>query len=558
MIPIELEESKKEFPDSVGSVEDLCHVPTQYLNEDDSKRPLKLTDEDGTIYKYALNPMFYSSIFILVIEAMERFSYYGLATTETAYLSGVYSPSWNPGVTSAEAAAMTSLTLAISFSSPFLGSILSDGFIGEFWTIILGAGALFVPGILLTALSTVPGLLGETFNMSALRAGLLILAPLGTGLIKATVSVLGGKQFHPVLQSAKLESFYINFWMTVNVGAVLGGILIPLLAQINVTVAYSIPAVTMTIGVVIFASGYRRYVQMKPNKAALYEMISIIGAAVACPRVGFNKSKESNGGKHSDSSVDGVKRLLRVIPISGLQIPSTTVYILTWSVLVLQGTNMNNEGMIDASMMTNVAALMVLVSGFLLGQFLYPALAKRGIHLGTARRFALGAFFVALSAVSGLIIDMTMRSVYESTEEKISVLWQLFPYACFGIAEVFTVSTALEATFVVGPKAQKGLAAATNIFMVLGVPGFIAMALDKVTAKWFADSSGGIAAYVDSRVENIWYMAIGIAVFGIILNSLPPVCRWVNWVVEDARLAHSRPEAGSVAVSLAGDSSESS
>jgi POT family proton-dependent oligopeptide transporter len=46
----------------------------------------------------------------------------------------------------------------------------------------------------LLALTTIPHLLGETFNVRALSIGLLLLWPIGTGTVKSVVNVFGAKQ----------------------------------------------------------------------------------------------------------------------------------------------------------------------------------------------------------------------------------------------------------------------------------------------------------------------------------------------------------------------------
>jgi POT family proton-dependent oligopeptide transporter len=45
-------------------------------------------DEFGHEYKYYLQPMKMAVIYILVVEMLERFSFYGINYTTTAYLTG--------------------------------------------------------------------------------------------------------------------------------------------------------------------------------------------------------------------------------------------------------------------------------------------------------------------------------------------------------------------------------------------------------------------------------------------------------------------------------------
>ena len=81
----------------ISEVAHLSSLPSEFLTHD-SLRPLLHIDEstsdndDGTVniteYKYYLNPMKSCVIFILLVEMLERFSFYGINYTTTAYLTG--------------------------------------------------------------------------------------------------------------------------------------------------------------------------------------------------------------------------------------------------------------------------------------------------------------------------------------------------------------------------------------------------------------------------------------------------------------------------------------
>ena len=91
----------------INSEEKLSAVPDKYLSND-SKRPLLLVNADGSQSKYALNPLLYCGLFILVIELLERFSYYGLLNSQLEYLVGGYNPEWSANMTSVDASSFVS------------------------------------------------------------------------------------------------------------------------------------------------------------------------------------------------------------------------------------------------------------------------------------------------------------------------------------------------------------------------------------------------------------------------------------------------------------------
>ena len=85
----------------VNTKEKLASVPEKYLSNDPTQ-PLLQRNADGSEQKYALNPLFYCVLFILIIELLERFSYYGLSNSQFEYLVGGYDKDWNANMTSSE------------------------------------------------------------------------------------------------------------------------------------------------------------------------------------------------------------------------------------------------------------------------------------------------------------------------------------------------------------------------------------------------------------------------------------------------------------------------
>lgn len=84
-------------------------------------------------------------------------------------------------MSSVKASSYTSTSIGIAYTAPFIGGIIADGFLGDYWSIIVGVIFFYIPGLVLISLTTFPGLLGASFNMNVLTAGLLALMPIGTG-----------------------------------------------------------------------------------------------------------------------------------------------------------------------------------------------------------------------------------------------------------------------------------------------------------------------------------------------------------------------------------------
>ena len=71
----------------ISSPEHLSSLPPEFLSND-ARKPLLHVDEQGHEYHYFLNPMKRAVFFILLLEMLERFSFYGINYTTTAYLTG--------------------------------------------------------------------------------------------------------------------------------------------------------------------------------------------------------------------------------------------------------------------------------------------------------------------------------------------------------------------------------------------------------------------------------------------------------------------------------------
>ncbi|KAL7550727.1 hypothetical protein ACHAWF_013962, partial [Thalassiosira exigua] len=427
----------------------LDGIPAKYLSSN-RRRPLLFLADDGGRYKYALKPLTYSVLFVLLIEALERFSYAGIASTKEQYLIGGYNPEWNANMTSVQASSFVSGSTALANVAPFIGGIVADGVLGDYYNILFGATFLYLPGLLLIALCSYPYALGQTFDLSALRAGMLVLYPLGAGFIKAAVNVLGAKQFHPILQKDFIESYYVWFYCAINVGALAGGIIVPVVAKKSQAAAYTIPCVTLVIGLIIFLCGSGRYVRAKPRKKALWASLGVLLTPVRCKSI--NSNKILHGGDIEDHFVDGVKSLLTVIPATSLILPFMVAYNQSATVYILQGQALESAGFIDASMMSNFDPISVLVTSMFVQYCLNPALAKRGIRLKLAHKFAIGTALGALSVLNAIVLDYCIHRQLQNGSKELSVMWQISSFVLLGVGEIFPIAVSYDITFTIAPK----------------------------------------------------------------------------------------------------------
>ena len=506
-----------ELPNNVSSREQLEFLPMECLSGD-KERPLRHIEEDGTAYTFSLSPMTYSALFILLVEMLERFSFYGLNYTQTAYLTGAYDAHWNAGMNAVSASSYVSVSVAVAYTAPFLGAFLADFVLGEYWTMFLGCLGFYLPGLLLIAMTTVPGLLGDEFNRTALSIGLLLLWPMGTGIVKSIVNVFGAKQFHPLLQSSLIEAYYVNFYMCINIGAVVGIVLIPLLAQRDVTTAYLIPVCVLAAGVGLFAAGTSRYVRPKPKSSL------------------FDRTKKApvtlQGNRFSSMS--------SVFFISCLIIPFAITYSQMATTFIVQGTVMEKAfGFIDAPMMANVDALSVLFFGHVIGNKVFPALADRGIKIPTTYKFAIGSFLGACSIAWASLVEHEIHRQLELNDNTVSIVWQIPSYMLIAAGEIFAISAAYEVAFTAAPADMKNMASSVNLFCIGGIPNVICIMLYNVCQPWFENDQGSanitrLEDYATAHVGRYFGLLFLISLLGVFINLLPQIKGFVEDVEEQA------------------------
>lgn len=522
-----------ELPANVATEEQLDSLPDECLSGD-PVHPLLFTDSRGDTYKYNLNPMAYSVIYILVVELLERFAFYGINYTQAAYLTGAYNRDWNADMEAVQASSYVSVSTAIAYTMPFVGALLADCYLGEYYTIAVGAILFYIPGLTLIALTTIPEFLGPTFNHSALRWGLLALWPIGTGSVKSVVNVFGAKQFHPILQSSLIESYYVNFYMCINIGALAGGIIVPQVAQYDITAAYFIPVFVLTLGVLLFLLGTPKYVRTRPQ--GQFQLWN------AKPKLEKQSPYEF---LTPTSSADF--SMMTVLKISLLVIPFNIAYSQMATTFIVQGIVMEKLfGCIDAASMNNADAIAVLLFGYLIGNILYPTLAKYNIKLATTHKFAIGSALGALAIGWALLVEYMIHSQFEKTGEKVSIAWQTMSYILIGAGEIFAVSAAYEVAFTASPPESKALASATNLFCIGGLPNFACIILYQICASWFHNAHGKsslskLHEYAESQVYKYFFVLFLVSCFGVFVNLLPSVRDWVASIEEEAAVAVKTP-----------------
>jgi POT family proton-dependent oligopeptide transporter len=365
--------------------------------------------------------------YIIGNEAAERFSYYGmrsiLVVFMTQYLMGA-DGNLAP-MNDAEARGWYHIFAQAVYFLPLLGSIVSDGVLGKYKT-ILSLSIVYCLGHLALALD-------ETRLGLALGLGLIAL---GSGGIKPCVSANVGDQFG---ESNKhlISKTFSWFYFSINFGSFFSTLLIPwLLKAYGPHIAFGLPGLLMLIATIIFYAGRKQFVHVPP-------------AGMGFVREIF--------------SLEGLKAIGKLTILLVCLAPFWALFDQTGSAWVLQAKEMdlNFLGMELLPSQTHAAnPIMVMILAPLFAYGLYPAMNKV-FPLTPLRKICIG-FFIASSA---FVVSAYIQEMIDAGGRP-TIWWQMLAYLIITIAEVMVSITALEFFYTQGPRKLKSLILALKMMSI--------------------------------------------------------------------------------------------
>jgi proton-dependent oligopeptide transporter, POT family len=197
---------------------------------------------------------------LFATEMWERFNFYGMRALLVLFLAN----SLRMG--EKDASIIYGGFLGLCYLTPMLGGYISDKFLGNRLCIQVGGLTMGIGQLLLFAAATVfTENLSLATSITWVALGVIIL---GNGFFKPNISSMVG-QLYPKEQKTKLDSAFTIFYMGINVGALLGQTICPLLGDVEVNGARDLTAfrwgflaagVAMFLGVIVFLLLKNKYV----------------------------------------------------------------------------------------------------------------------------------------------------------------------------------------------------------------------------------------------------------------------------------------------------------
>ena len=214
--------------------------------------------------------------YLAFTEAWERFSYYGMTAILVLYMSqSLLTPGhvehiagfaqlraglesmFGPMSTLALASQIYGLYTGFVYFTPVFGGFVADRWLGRRNAVMLGA-------VLMSA-----GHIAMAFDVSFLLAITLLIV--GCGLLKGNISTQVGALYAEDDGEGRTRGFAI-FSMGINVGAVVGPLLVGLLAQLyGWHAGFGLAGVLMLLGLVTYLAGYRHLPEASSAQRAQIE-----------------------------------------------------------------------------------------------------------------------------------------------------------------------------------------------------------------------------------------------------------------------------------------------
>lgn len=409
--------------------------------------------------------------FIVVNEAAERFSYYGMRAILVVFMTQYLMNSTGQLDVMSENEAQGYFHLFVSavYFMPILGALLADGFIGKYRTILFLSLFYCIGHFALAVDDTRMGLL--------IGQGLLAL---GAGGIKPCVSSHLGDQFG-ASNHYLLSKVFGWFYFSINIGAFAAMLVIPwLLAEYGSAVAFAVPGVLMLMATITFWSGRYRFIHIPPAGANFVkEVLSPFGLKIVV-------------------KLSSIYVFIAVFWALFEQIGSS------W---VLQAQKMDRviwgiEILPSQIQAANPLLIMLLVPLFT--YVFYPALNKLMV-LTSLKKITIGLFLTAIAFAIPSWIQMQLDQGFVP-----HIVWQLLAYLLLTAAEVMVSITCLEFSYTQAPKSMKSFVMAL-FFMSVALGNLFTSAVNFIILN--EDGSSKLAG-----AEYYWFFTVLMLVTAILFT----------------------------------------
>ena len=416
-------------------------------------------------------------LFILFLTEMwERFSFYGMRAILVLFLIDRVNGGF--GWSDAAASKLSGFNVMMVYLLGIPGGIVADRYIGQRAAVLWG-GILQCIGHFLLALSS---------KYSFFFTGLGFIA-VGTGLLKPNISTMVGGLY--AKGDMKRDSGFTIFFMGINIGAALAGIIVGFIGEVyGWHYGFGLAGLGMLIGMIIFVTGQKHLVDVNPHLKKQHP------ASVSKVAVRFNFTKEE-------------RDRLFVIGICLVAIfTSFVAFEQASGLLTLYAKKYTNRYIghweLPASVLQSLNPIFVIGLSPIVA-FVWARLAKRYKYISSIYKIGTSNIIVALGTL--FMVGAVLQKAVSPTG-KSDLHWLFSTYLCYTIGELSLTPIFLSFITKVAPK-QIEASIMGIFFAIVGVAGLVAGFLGAQ-----ASSLGILTIF-----QIIFCMAMFIGILFIIFNK---------------------------------------
>lgn len=490
----ELERDRKESlgPNVKNSVSsqglDEKHIDETLIETPEGDEP---TAHEKATLRHVGESLPFAVFLVAIIELSERFTYYGCQGIFQNYVQRPLDGSQGAGALGMGHQGATGLTTFYTFwcyTTPLLGGLVADQYLGKYKTIVTFAGVYWV-GLLILVCTSIP---------SSLRAGAglggyitsILLTGLGTGGIKANVAPLIAEQYKRRTMAigitkkgervvidpyVTIQRIFLIFYWSINIGA-LSLLATPYMERdVGFWSAYLLCLCMFMVGITVLVLGRKQYVDRPPSGTVVIDSFKAIGIMIRHRNMNAAKPSwlaEHNASKSvtwDDNFVEELKRALVGCKVF-------TIYPIYWvcygqfsNNFVTQAGQMAGHG-IPNDLMQNFDPIAIIVFVPLMDRLVYPLLRKLRIQFKPISRIVFGFWVAALAMAYAAIVQHLIYSAgpcYEhplcdasvvdgvAQGNNIHIAVQTPAYMLIGISEIFASATGYEYAYTKAPPRMK-------------------------------------------------------------------------------------------------------
>jgi len=468
----------------------------------------------------------FATLLILLTEFCERLAFFGLVANLVLFCEDTLQlPSPWPST-------IFLVFVGTCYLTTLLGGWLSDTYLGRYNT-IFGFLLLYIIGaVLMLPVSYEDISYSETARRLFFAVALTILA-FATGGIKSNVAPFGADQIQQEGPRA-VQTFFNWFYFFINLGSLLAfTVVVWVQQQYSYFYGYVITASAVALTAIIFVAGRNMYKYSPPAAdSELTRAAKIIYEAITIPRMPsistwLDKAKSKNGGTFTETEVEDVKSLLRVIPVFLLFVVYWAVYSQMSTTFLIQGTYMRlkfSRFSVPSASLSLFDIIAVLAIIPVMDYIVYPLLQRCGISFTPLRRIGVGFLMAAAAMMVAGFVEIKRRGLWEEghvfnqlvngekrAASDLNIFWQIPQYFFIGTSEVLASITGLEFAYSQSPENLKGVVMGS--FLVTSAFGnyltslLVVIVRSASNSKWYPSNDLN-----NGKLEYFFFLLAGITI----------------------------------------------